>query len=698
MQYNSYYGQEFMRDTYTTAITVDNNASIGDDLGWYFDTTGGSYTQGDSAGGVARLITDSSGDGDYLALGEHANNLSTVFLKANRPVFMAKVKKDSTTTFDASHDFWIGLVDTTAVSVVENNAPANGVFFIASGTNNGDWYGEVKSGGARVGTPVSCGVGSISQAKFALLKFEVTDAATVTFYVDSDVSNGVSWTTCGTVTGSTNPTGALGLGTMLTQNTANPDMTVDIDFIRVWQDDTDAVPEFVETPTPTPTPEVASISEDYAAFSAITQVFPSELASTSAGSIVSVDPVADTFQAIKSEKEYDPLMVGVVVNDAGITLNNGTITKGVNVATHGRAKVKVSAENGQVKIGDYLTTSSKPGLAMRATKAGMVLGRAMTAQDTDDMVVVLIDTAWNAGDLTDLAEEVANPDAFDTAEGDFTVLGKLTIAGTTASASSIDVAATLESHEDRLLKLEELAASGSFDHLDMTSDLDIVASGTTLLLQPKQGFDTIAINAVSTIFKSIRSTGDSIADGVRKTYHKIMGTNAIDVANQSKLDRSPEGDSWTTYGVDSTRAEIQVSGSGTLVDGKASISFDSSFREVISATAPVRVILTATSPITIYVSSKSASGFEVTGTGVGTFDWLVIARRAGYEGSEAVTPTPEPTETLEPTPTPSGEPSISPTPEPTETLEPTPAPTETPAPSEDPTPTPTPDPTPDPTQ
>lgn len=47
------------------------------------------------------------------------------------------------------------------------------------------------------------------------------------------------------------------------------------------------------------------------------------------------------------------------------------------LALAGRVPVKVSNENGEVKIGDPLTSSSTPGVAMKATKAGTIVGKAV---------------------------------------------------------------------------------------------------------------------------------------------------------------------------------------------------------------------------------------------------------------------------------------------------------------------------------
>ncbi|MDE1977353.1 MAG: hypothetical protein KGI84_08870, partial [Elusimicrobia bacterium] len=43
----------------------------------------------------------------------------------------------------------------------------------------------------------------------------------------------------------------------------------------------------------------------------------------------------------------------------------------------GRVPVKVDLEGGPIHIGDYLTSSSRPGYAMRATKPGATVGIAL---------------------------------------------------------------------------------------------------------------------------------------------------------------------------------------------------------------------------------------------------------------------------------------------------------------------------------
>jgi hypothetical protein len=88
--------------------------------------------------------------------------------------------------------------------------------------------------------------------------------------------------------------------------------------------------------------------------------------------------------------------------------------------------------------------------------------------------------------------------------------------------------------------------------------------------------------------------------------------------------------------------EVIASGTGSLVDGHAQISFEPEFREAISTEIPVKVMLTAQGAPSglLYVESKSNQGFAVQRleipalaikSGDITFDWIAIGRQKGYE-------------------------------------------------------------------
>ncbi|MDP1884191.1 MAG: hypothetical protein Q8L10_02380 [Candidatus Moranbacteria bacterium] len=116
----------------------------------------------------------------------------------------------------------------------------------------------------------------------------------------------------------------------------------------------------------------------------------------------------------KSEKIYDQNVIGVISTNPGITLDDAIgIGQGrpVAVALAGRIPVKVSSENGRVKAGDYLTASSVPGVAMKATKTGLVIGQALQdfgyADDTVGLVLTFVKNAYfNGAQIVDSENEI----------------------------------------------------------------------------------------------------------------------------------------------------------------------------------------------------------------------------------------------------------------------------------------------------
>jgi hypothetical protein len=78
----------------------------------------------------------------------------------------------------------------------------------------------------------------------------------------------------------------------------------------------------------------------------------------------------------KSTGAYQEGMLGVVSTAPGFIA--GAFTEdSYPIGLVGRVPVKVSTENGPVRAGDYLTSASIPGYAMKATYAGRVIGKAM---------------------------------------------------------------------------------------------------------------------------------------------------------------------------------------------------------------------------------------------------------------------------------------------------------------------------------
>ncbi|MBI2430585.1 MAG: hypothetical protein HYV39_01055, partial [Candidatus Levybacteria bacterium] len=114
----------------------------------------------------------------------------------------------------------------------------------------------------------------------------------------------------------------------------------------------------------------------------------------------------------KTTEAYDTV-IGVYSTSPGILVGGGTTRIGddqelnlpqgkVPVALAGRVPTKVSLENGSIAVGDWLTASSIPGVAMKATKAGNVIGKALESYDNPDSkvvgkVMVFVQTGYFSG-------------------------------------------------------------------------------------------------------------------------------------------------------------------------------------------------------------------------------------------------------------------------------------------------------------
>lgn len=117
------------------------------------------------------------------------------------------------------------------------------------------------------------------------------------------------------------------------------------------------------------------------------------------GHIVCID--TENIGGLKlSDSAYDKKVVGVVSGGNGIRTGfmmgqDGSIADGeYPVALTGRVYVYANHENGEIQAGDFLTTSSESGVAMKvddiAAAQGSIIGKAMTTIDKNGFVLVLV--------------------------------------------------------------------------------------------------------------------------------------------------------------------------------------------------------------------------------------------------------------------------------------------------------------------
>jgi hypothetical protein len=133
----------------------------------------------------------------------------------------------------------------------------------------------------------------------------------------------------------------------------------------------------------------------------LAEVYPTLLDDLEPGEVVVMDPLLPS-GVTRSQKPYDSQLIGIVSTKPALVIG-GTegAANGTPIALTGRVPVRVTTENGSITTGDFLTTSSTPGVAMKATKAGPVLGQAMTDMvgDSDTgIVVAFVKTGMFFGD------------------------------------------------------------------------------------------------------------------------------------------------------------------------------------------------------------------------------------------------------------------------------------------------------------
>ncbi len=83
----------------------------------------------------------------------------------------------------------------------------------------------------------------------------------------------------------------------------------------------------------------------------------------------------------RSTAAYQAGVIGIVSTAPGVRLQDPGDEKNPPVGLVGRVPVKVTGENGPIRVGDYLASSSKPGYAMKATGGGPTVAVALQAFD-----------------------------------------------------------------------------------------------------------------------------------------------------------------------------------------------------------------------------------------------------------------------------------------------------------------------------
>jgi site-specific recombinase XerD len=125
------------------------------------------------------------------------------------------------------------------------------------------------------------------------------------------------------------------------------------------------------------------------------------------GDIIMPEGKENNLSVLKTSTPYESKTIGIVSTKPGITLNSDAATDvnhpyKIPIALAGRVPVKVTTENGNIKAGDNLTTSSIPGVGMKATKSGTIIGKALEDYTSPDpatigKVLVFVNLSYSTG-------------------------------------------------------------------------------------------------------------------------------------------------------------------------------------------------------------------------------------------------------------------------------------------------------------
>ncbi|MDE2312232.1 MAG: hypothetical protein KGJ93_04085, partial [Patescibacteria group bacterium] len=300
----------------------------------------------------------------------------------------------------------------------------------------------------------------------------------------------------------------------------------------------------------------------------------------------------------KSTHGYDSGLLGVVSTNPAIVIEGSSLEfmSGSNyqpdpmrpaIALAGRVPVKVTNENGNIQAGDFLTSSAEfPGYAMKATRSGYVLGRALSdfsgsASSTGGSVLMFVNPGFE--NINNTFVLGANDGQLASATSTFSII---------SSASSSDVAMLINQQgTGNLLQLQQ----NGQDRLLIANDgsMSLLASTTI---------------ATSTILSVVNGT---------TTQFSITAAGHI------------------TVGQDTAGTATIKAG-----DNQTAVTF-----AVPYGTTPKVIVTAQTLPNFFYgVATKTPAGFTIqisaTSTADVSFDWVALAQPLDTPSQSSSTTTP----------------------------------------------------------
>ncbi len=241
----------------------------------------------------------------------------------------------------------------------------------------------------------------------------------------------------------------------------------------------------------------------------------------------------------QSTRGYQDQILGVVSTDPNDFLGQ-TIAKEKNpqpIGLAGRLPVKVSLENGPIKKGDLLTSSSTPGVAMKATKSGMTIGMAL--EDYDGSVQVSQETLLQEHNRTtdhpDLPEFHSDPSRWPAGVGKISFLARVQYASPGEALANLliddqgNLAGSALGNLKQITMTNYLKVTGTISASDFALDAGKLNSTGTLASIPVSEDNKVTISdAINSIDDRLSVIQDNQASqSAELAQARILGEQAV---------------------------------------------------------------------------------------------------------------------------------------------------------------------------
>lgn len=416
----------------------------------------------------------------------------------------------------------------------------------------------------------------------------------------------------------------------------------------------------------------------------------------------------------RSAKPYEGTLIGVVSTAPSEVYGDEVFQPQDHpkpIALAGRVPVKVNLQNGPIKTGDYLTSSSVPGVAMKATKPGVVVGQALSSYDgsqSQASVIVFVSTFYH--DPTTL---VAEDGSVTLQRGEATTA---LIADSSNAAMLIDQKGSGELLQVQSNGLDRFSIqnSGAININAITTDEEenivVVEStdGEAFTINSRGDVSVAGVIFVKDdTFAGSIATDDQGEAEIEFTYHLGTGKPVVQLTPESESPVFAQVVEWKQDADDNyTGFKIKTFSLGGKIASSV-VHYNVTAKQADYETSGEVVYIPVVESPTPSPSNGSSpednnsapENNEEPQEEPSADDGEVAGEETGSETpveEEPETPTPTPPPAQNPSPTPTPTPVPAPTPTPTPTPQPSPSPTPSPAPTPTPTPTPTPQPAPSP--